>query len=178
MTLGISTIDSLATKNPCVKKPRMIFGSSMGRGNKSTLSISRGLLDKMQESKKDFDKWNMEKKRVDDAHRIFFHEREIWWAKLGVNIGFEQDGKGRDFARPILIVKKFNNIVFWGLPLTTKVKKSKFYFELNSDDGVQRSAILSQLKLYDAKRLMGKMSYVREDNYKEIKKAITRLLEE
>ena len=24
---------------------------------------------------------------------VHFYEREIWWASLGVNIGFEQDGK-------------------------------------------------------------------------------------
>ncbi len=179
MTLGIGMIDSLATKNPCVKKPHMIFGSSMGRGNAlNPLSIREGLYIKMEGSKKDFDKWNIEKKRADDSSRIFFHEREIWWAKLGINVGFEQDGKGAKFARPILIIKKFNNTVFWGIPLTTKIKTSKFYFEVDSGGEIRRFGILSQMKLFDAKRLMEKVGYVGEENYKEIKKAIIRLLEE
>ena len=42
--------------------------------------------------------------------------------KEGKNIGFEQNGKGSNFVRPILVLRKFNSSIFWGLPLTT-IKK-------------------------------------------------------
>jgi mRNA interferase MazF len=69
---------------------------------------------------KDFDHWNRIKKQVNDdaAARVFFHPREMWFAHLGINLGFEQDGCGTEFLRPVLVVRKFNNQVFWALPLT------------------------------------------------------------
>ena len=32
-----------------------------------------------------------------------FKEREVWWCKIGLNVGVEQDGKGNNYTRPILI---------------------------------------------------------------------------
>jgi len=78
----------------------------------------------MSTHQKDFQKWHKIKEGLDsDAARIFFHEREVWWCSIGINVGFEQDGRGERFARPILVFKKFNNEVFWAIPLSTKIKK-------------------------------------------------------
>lgn len=55
---------------------------------------------------KDFDKWNAEKKKVHVASGdkpIYFREHEIWWCRLGANIGFEQDGKGKSFSRSVVL---------------------------------------------------------------------------
>ena len=126
--------------------------------------------------KKDFTKWHTAKEKIDkSSRRIFFHEREVWWCSLGVNVGFEQDGKGDKFARPILVFKKFNNEVFWALPLSTKIKGGKFYQLVNLNDNIPRVAIISQLRLFDAKRLVDKMGVISEDNYQEIQKAVTSL---
>jgi mRNA interferase MazF len=55
---------------------------------------------------KDFDGWNGRKKTLNGAEgTALFHEREVWWCALGVNIGFEQDGRGGDFERPAIILK-------------------------------------------------------------------------
>ncbi len=79
--------------------------------------------------KKDFKKWHNKKSKVDEVkQRPFFHEREIWFSNLGLNVGFEQDGTGKDFLRPVVIVRKFNNEIFWGVPLTKKMKKLPYYF--------------------------------------------------
>ena len=73
---------------------------------------------------KDFLKWHKRKEKLHiEGARVFFHEREVWWCSLGYNVGFEQDGKGYNFARPIIIFKKFNNEVFWAVPLTRATKK-------------------------------------------------------
>ena len=62
---------------------------------------------------KDFDKWNLEKKSIHSNQEFpFYNEREIWWCSLGVNVGFEQDGTGQKFDRPVLVIKGFNKNTF------------------------------------------------------------------
>ena len=126
--------------------------------------------------RKDFQKWHKIKENIDIAPaRIFFHEREVWWCSIGANIGFEQDGRGGRFARPILVFKKFNNEVFWAVPLSTKIKKGKFYVTIELGDSILRVAIISQLRLMDAKRLIDKIGIIHEDNYKLMQKAVINL---
>lgn len=110
------------------------------------------------EYRKDFDGWNEKKKKLDQRSiaDLFFHEREIWWASLGVNIGFEQDGKHDEFERPVLVLKKFNRHVFLGVPLTSTVKEQKYY-ATTTYDGKQYSIILSQVRLFSSKRLARKI---------------------
>lgn len=125
---------------------------------------------------KDFKKWHDKKAHLHDSgSRVFFHEREVWWCSLGLNIGFEQDGKGPSFARPVLIFKKFNNETFWAIPLTTKVKTGKYWFSVNLEDGIKRTAVLSQLRLVDAKRLYQKIGVLNEDNYQKLTEAFIKL---
>jgi hypothetical protein len=37
------------------------------------------------------------------------------------------DGKHPSFERPVLVVKKFNGDMFWGLPLTSRERSGKIY---------------------------------------------------
>jgi mRNA interferase MazF len=127
---------------------------------------------------KDFDSWNIKKKEThyQDDHTIYFREGDIWWCRLGVNIGFEQDGKGESFSRPILILKKFNQLVFWALPLSTRLKQNKYYMRLKCSDGEVRAAIISQLRLVSVKRLTNKICSAEDASISEIKKAIKDML--
>jgi mRNA interferase MazF len=100
---------------------------------------------------KDFDGWNEKKKSIHDREQApFFHEREVWWCVLGLNVGYEQDG-GEKFARPMLVVKKFNKDVLWALPLTTSEKRDRYYVPMSGQEG--SAVILSQLRLISSKRL-------------------------
>ena len=127
--------------------------------------------------KKDFQKWHIKKELVDGIeNRPFFHVREIWWCSLGINIGFEQDGGGVDFLRPIIILRKFNNEIFWAIPLTHTQKKTKFYFRFACNDNNIGVAILSQIRLVDARRLSHKMSDVSEEDFKQLIKNFKALL--
>ncbi|MEK7607883.1 MAG: hypothetical protein AAB484_03120 [Patescibacteria group bacterium] len=73
--------------------------------------------------KKDYSKWHIEKSDIHELkNRPFFHERDIWFTSIGANIGFEIDGKGEKFLRPVIIIKKFNNESFWGISMTKKEK--------------------------------------------------------
>ena len=122
---------------------------------------------------KDFQEWHKKKENIDyGKKRVFFHEREVWWCSLGVNVGYEQDGKGERFARPVLIFKKFNKEIFWGVPITMASKTGKFYSPINLGDSKKRCAIISQIRLLDCKRLLDKVGFINEDNYIEIQKAV------
>ena len=96
--------------------------------------------------------------------RPYFKEREIWWASIGFNVGDEQHGNNDNFERPVLIVKKFNNNLFWDVPLTGKPKSGKYYYKIHSGNR-EASVILSQLRVLDAKRLVRKLNVINEDEF-------------
>lgn len=131
------------------------------------------------ESKKDFKQWHEKKARIHaDKQRPFFHEREVWFVSLGANVGFEQDGRGAQFLRPVVVIRKFNNEVLWVLPLTKHAKKDKYYMQVaiaNSNE--PSTVILSQIRLIDAKRLQYKICALSVDEFKELKKRLAALLE-
>ncbi len=133
--------------------------------------------------KKDYKKWSDKKAQIhNDKIRPFFHEREVWFCALGENIGFEQDGSGENFMRPILVLKKFNNEIIWGLPLTRTEKTGKYYYPISlvadddKNDGRPSVVILSQLRLVDAKRLQYKVGTITEVEFLKIKEALVALL--
>mgnify|MGYP001559789284 CR=1 FL=1 len=117
-------------------------------------------------SKKDFQKWHNKKAQVDNVEkRPFFHEREIWFCYLGTNVGFEQDGSGEDFQRPVVIIRKFNNEVCWVIPLSKTEKRSKYYFAFPFDQTTTSVAILSQIRLIDVRRLSRKVGDLSESHF-------------
>ena len=74
---------------------------------------------------KDFDSWNIQKKKLhsSDTSRKHYHEREIWWCSLGANVGYEHDGTGSTYQRPILILKGLSAETCIAVPLTSSVHK-------------------------------------------------------
>ena len=107
---------------------------------------------------KDFDRWNKEKKTLHtEGVAPFYHEREIWWCALGVNVGFEQDGTGRQFDRPVLVLRGFNKNTFFGVALTGRKKEGAYYHPIGILEGREATANLSQVRLMDTKRLIRKM---------------------
>jgi len=126
---------------------------------------------------KDFNIWNTRKIIINEKVQIpFFHQREIWFCFLGLNVGFEQDGKGEDFQRPIVIIKKFNNEVFWAIPLSRTKRRGKYYFEFSFDSNTTSVAILSQIKLIDARRLSRKIGDLDEINFRALIEKLKALL--
>lgn len=129
---------------------------------------------------KDFDVWNSKKKKIDlkDISNVFYKEKDIWWCHLGTNVGYEQDGKNEEFRRPVLVFKKFNAETFWAIPLTSKVKRGKYYFNFKIvNSQIENTANLSQIRLLDSKRLIDKMGYMEEVDYLEIKERIKRIID-
>jgi mRNA interferase MazF len=127
-------------------------------------------------SHKDFNNWNSLKKQLEKkAENKFFHEREVWWCSLGINIGHEEDGKNKFFERPVLVLRKFNRNILWILPLTSRVKSSKYFLEIKFK-GIPRSIMLSQIKCISSKRLLRRVGRVKRSEFKKTKNLILGLL--
>ena len=128
----------------------------------------------------DFDLWNDIKKEinelVDDPNR-FPKEREVWMSSFGKNVGFEENGAGDNFSRPVLIIKKFNNRMFWAVPLSTKQKNLNFYYNYIDPAGLSASAIIAQLRLISVKRLDRKMYELGKEDFLEIKERIRKFIQ-
>jgi mRNA interferase MazF len=120
--------------------------------------------------RKNFDKWNEEKKIVDAKNinvELFFYAREIWWCSVGLNVGVEADGKHENFERPMLIIKKFNADMVWALPLTTQGRADKYHYKLNHTE-IKSFVVLSQLKTISTKRLLRKVGSISESDFREV----------
>jgi len=130
----------------------------------------------MDNMRKNFLEWNELKHGIDaDGNIPTFQEREIWWCRIGLNIGHEMDGKGAQYSRPVLVVRKFNERIFFGVPMTTKIKDSPYYHRITFR-GKEQCAILSQLRLWEARRFTSKMGKLSPSHFKilieEIKNTI------
>jgi mRNA interferase MazF len=124
---------------------------------------------------KDFNRWNMSKQKIDQSDRsLNFHEREIWWCSIGVNIGSEQHSQTSDFSRPVLIFKKFTERMFWGIPTTTKTRSGeyRFCFCLN---GIKNDLLMLQTRSFDSKRLIRKIGNLSEGDFKSLTESIGKL---
>lgn len=126
-------------------------------------------------SMKEYDAWNEQKKRIEDKVLVpNFSEQDIWWASLGLNVGFEEDGKNESFERPVCVLKKFNKDIFFGLPLTSTQKDGAYYFPHALHD-TEGSIILSQGRLMSAKRLRRKLGRMGRGKFKALRKKYTEL---
>lgn len=122
---------------------------------------------------KDFLKWHREKERINKTKgTALFHEREVWWCRVGVNVGYEMDGRGETFERPVVIIKKFNLDVCLVVPLTARLKKGKYYFEVGKIADRNAVAVLSQIRFIDRKRLANKIVMLETKIFNELVKAI------
>ncbi len=130
-------------------------------------------------SQNHFDVWNELKKKINDETDKpdrFPKEGEVWMSALGRDIGSEQNGGGDNFSRPVLIVKKFNNLMFWSIPLSTKQKKFDFYYNFIDPSKAKVSAILAQLKLVSIKRLKRKLYDLSNAQLQEVKSKLKAFL--
>jgi len=126
-----------------------------------------------------FNKWNEVKKQVHKkVNNVGFKEREIFWVRLGQNIGSEEYGKGNEFQRPVLIVRKLTRDIFFGVPLTSTLKDNDYFHSFTyqtKKDVINNSAMILQLKTFDKNRLMTRIGMINKNDFEEIKNKISRL---
>ncbi len=102
-------------------------------------------------------------------------EMEVYWCALGENVGDEENGKGSEFGRPVLVFKKFNNNIFWGIPMSTKNKDNMYYVRVLLKD-MEQSVILSQLRILDTRRLDKKIGYISIEDFVRVRDSVIKII--
>jgi mRNA interferase MazF len=128
-----------------------------------------------------FNRWNEVKKGVESENILVgFKNRDIFYMSMGKNIGYEQDGKGENFVRPVVIVKGFNKDIFFGIPLSTKLKEGKFYYQFSfkkQGEITANIALLSQMRLFSTKRLLNKIGVISVEDFQKLKEKFKVLID-
>lgn len=75
--------------------------------------------------RKNFKDWSQLKEQlhITDRTKTTFKERDVWWCSIGCNVGDEMDGKSIWFNRPVLVLRKFNKNIFYGVPQIMRLLK-------------------------------------------------------
>jgi len=127
--------------------------------------------------KKDHDGWDRFSRNLENFLAApFFKEREIWWVSVGINVGHEEDGKGEEFSRPVLILRKLGRYTFIGIPLSTSKKIGRFYFHFNFTGITESTALLGHVRSFDSRRLIRKYGFVSKEVFESIRKAAKDIL--
>ena len=93
-----------------------------------------------------------------------------------MNFGVEHDRTGTNSDQPVVTIRGFNKDLFFGVALTGKKKVGKYYFPLGMIEGREATAVLSQVRLIDAKRLVRKAQTLNETVFAELTKALQKTL--
>jgi mRNA-degrading endonuclease toxin of MazEF toxin-antitoxin module len=91
-------------------------------------------------------------------------------------VGFEQDGTGTVYERPVVVLRGFSKDVCLIVPLTTSAKQNKYHFNLGLIDGKPASAIISQIRLIDTRRFIDKIGMLDQGKFEALKNAVKDLL--
>ncbi len=123
-----------------------------------------------------FNEWNKIKK---ETHAKDFtlgvKPREIFGSKIGQNVGYEQNGKGKNFARPVIIVRRLTKDLFVGIPTTTTIRDDSDYFHSfnyldRNKKELKVSALILQIKVFSIKRVMNKIGTMDKESFGKITK--------
>ena len=127
---------------------------------------------------KRFAEWFQIKENLDNSTSKdpSFRERELWMAYFGENLGFEMSGKNDHFHRPVIILQKFNRHLFIGVPTSTKIKKNNPFYITFEYQGKTCSALISQIRAMDAKRLHYRKGRVSPNDFDNIHSSIITML--
>ena len=129
--------------------------------------------------KKEFNKWMNLKNSIHNSKSrpVGYKTRDIWWTSIGTNVGFEEDGKGKFYNRPVIVLRGFSKELFLGIPLSHTKNRGKYYhdFIVNGDVSV---ALLSQIRAFDTLRLISKYGVVSIQDFKNIKQKINIMLDD
>ncbi len=126
----------------------------------------------------DMENWHkIKSKLIKNNKKLYFREWQIWFISMWLNIWFEENWKNKDFSRPVLILKKFNNDIFLWIPTTSIKKEWKFYDNIWIINNKENFLLLSQIRLYSTKRLLSHIWWISMIKLIEVKEKIKKLIE-
>lgn len=118
---------------------------------------------------KNFDEWHRLKRQLhNNQPRVIPREGEVWFCSVGVNIGFEIDGKHKFYERPVLILKCCGEDSFLGVPMTSKLRESDYCMIVLVRD-VPRGIVVTQLRLLDRRRLLRRIGEITTEDLNAVR---------
>jgi len=128
---------------------------------------------------KDFGAWHKQKQKIDTPKEphVLYKEREVWWMRVGFNVGSEQNGSSDTFSRPVVIIKGFSKTLFWGIPLSNTKNRGRYVVPVTID-GVERAANISQLRALDTRRVGTKIGMISANEMRTIKERVAKIVQE
>lgn len=123
-----------------------------------------------------FDQWNFLKQKIHGRENWpHVSPREIWWCSIGINIGFEIDGKNEGCERPVLVLKIISPNTFVGLPITSKVRAAHFgYVFILEQKSYQ--VLFGQIRVFDLRRVSRRRFCLDRWLFNDIKKSFHKWL--
>ncbi len=129
---------------------------------------------------KKYDEWNEVKKQTSlKKRKLGIKPREIFWVKIGQNIGDEEFGKGEIFSRPVLVVKQLTQDLFIGVPITTSMKDDDYFhsFEFETKKGVSKNSVMIlQLRTFSKKRITDKLGRMSIEDFKKVQGKLLKMI--
>jgi mRNA interferase MazF len=126
--------------------------------------------------RKDFNGWNDVKIETNAEEPRRYTVRELWWCRIGVNIGSEQDGKGDEYSRPCLILRGFGPDACLVVPLSTSPREHPLRIAVGEVEDKEARANLSQMRVIDTRRLVRKIGFLDKNAFDHIRKAAKAIL--
>lgn len=127
--------------------------------------------------KKDFDNWNTKKKELEEVKEKFlFKTGDIWWCSVGLNVKAESCGKGEQYQRPVLVLKKVSAESFIGIPLSTQEKTGTWFIDITIH-GEKRYALLYQIRMFSTNRFQRRLTSLDDTDFIRVKEKLEALLE-
>jgi mRNA interferase MazF len=126
---------------------------------------------------KHFLNWIKIKEKIDTEEKVekfsteVVRKGEIRWAIIGVNIGREMDGKGENFARPVLIIHTIGDSLALIIPLTSKRKTIPGYLDFDWQEN-KDSLCLHQMRIISTKRLLKRLIKISDSKLNTVKQEI------
>ena len=121
----------------------------------------------------EFDKWNEVKKETHKCKMVVnLKPREMYWVKIGKNIGDEEYGKNDEFVRPVIVIRRLTSDLFFGIPTTTNNKDGEYFQTFvhrgSKDKLMFSTAMILQTRVFSIKRLKSRICKISEDEFKKI----------
>lgn len=122
---------------------------------------------------KQFSEWFRIKQKIEQEERggEVVRRGEIRWSTIGVNVGREMDGKGENFARPVLIIHTIGDALALVAPLTSKSKNTPGYVRFEWLDH-KDCICIHQMRIVSTKRLLMRLAKVSDAKLEMLKKEI------
>lgn len=131
----------------------------------------------VEQDNQDYDRWNNIVKHLEVKGKPYrVKAGEVHWVGLGKNLGSEIDGKGKRYARPMIVIKTINHNAFIGLPLTTKPHFWPGFLRVQFCDQ-EEFVILQQIRICSTKRVYNRMGRLDAATFNEIRKSLSEYLE-